>query len=152
MKTILAAILLTASVASARIGFTSQQCQQLYGSPVKVIGETALYSKNGFSIIVEFNNGSVDFIQYQKTAKNAIGICDELSENEISQLLSMNSGGKTFEKENVISMDKNWKTSDDTLSAQYANMKHMLIIVTDGYIKRSQAKKKAEENKALNGL
>jgi hypothetical protein len=109
------------------------------------------FSKGGFEINATFFDGKADAIGFRKERKDVLGTSEEMSGNEIQLLLDANSNGKTWAKDNVISMDKNWSTEDGTLKATYISFKHVLVVCTKENIQRFSKAKAAEEATKLEG-
>ena len=151
-KILLFLMAIAASSASARIGDTPEQCQQRYGAPYKSQAPWTYYKKSGFILMVSFYEGKVDCISYRKVEENALGKGVDISDNEIDQLLKLNAGQATWKKRRVISMDREWQTEDDSLSAFYKTFDNFLSIATKGFYDRANVAKKAKENKALQGF
>lgn len=134
----------------ARIGETSQQCEERYGKPF-TDEEDALtgYRKSGLLIFIEFFNNKAEMISFRKAEENILGMAEELSDNEIQTFLKANSGKKEWKKRSVISMDKEWETEDAEIFAQYITIRNTLIIATKGCLERKAAEKKAKEEEKL---
>ena len=151
-KILLFLISIVASPAFARLGDTPQQCQERYGAPLQTQAPWTYYQKSGFIIMVSFYEGKVDCIGYRKAEVNILKKSIAISDNEIEQLLKVNSGPATWKKRDVISMDREWQTEDGGLSAVYTAIDNYLLLFTKGYSDRATAAKKAKENKALQGF
>jgi len=136
----------------ARIGDTLQECQKRYGESKKVAGPNHYFKKGGFSIVVTLFENKVDFIGYWKAEENVLGISVAMSENEIEQLLKVNSGERVWKKREVISVNQEWQTEDGDLAASYRTLENNLVIATKGNLERAAAAKKSKENKALEGF
>ena len=81
-----------------------------------------------------------------------LGISVAMSENEIEQLLKVNSGERVWKKREVISVNQEWQTEDGDLAASYRTLENNLVIATKGNLERAAAAKKSKENKALEGF
>jgi hypothetical protein len=155
MKTSLIILILhcvISSFAFARIGETLQVCEQRYGTPTKTANESVAFQKGGFVIIITFFEGKADSIIYSKATRNALGKGTEISDNEIQQLLKLNGGERAWNKSGGISMDREWDSEDGELFAFYKTIDNYLAIGTKGFNDRTKAKKKAKENKGLDGF
>ena len=143
-------LLIFSMPAYARIGETQEQCKQRYGIPVKVdsVQNMMGFKKSGFFIIIQFHDGKADMIRFSKLEQNILGIATEMSENEIETLLKAN-GSKVWKQREVISMNREYETEDGVLFAQYDIMENTLMILTNGYIARHEAKNKAKEDDKL---
>jgi hypothetical protein len=144
--------ILTCSLASARIGETLPECKARYGESTGTSAndnDVIFFEKNSMLIAVHFYQEKCDFIQFQKSKENSIGIPTPLSENEIETLLKANGGEQKWEKRNILSMDKEWITQDGKIYATYANLKNFLSIATAEYIQRDNDNKKKQESENL---
>jgi hypothetical protein len=138
--------------ARARLGETQDQCNQRYGTPLKVVEaggdfnyRTVFYMKNGYTICASFING-VCAMLYVAKADNS-----ELSDNEQEALLAASSEGKKWTKADIISMQTVWNR-DDGAKAQYEPLKHTLMFLSKAYMAAETERAKVEENKKLQGL
>ena len=140
------------SFAFARISETLQVCEQRYGAPIKSANDSATFRKGGFLIVITFFEGKADSILYTKTEKNVLNKSAEISANEIQQLLKLNGGEREWKKSGGISMDREWDTEDGELFAFYKTLDNYLAVGTKGFSDRAKARKKAKENKGLDGF
>lgn len=147
----MAIVLTFASTAVARIGETLEQCQVRYGKGIPADGRF-LFRKAGFYIIIEFYDGKADMIAFRKVEKNILGISAPISDNEIQNLLKQNGGGQTWKKAEEVMFDSGWRTEDEKLLAAYSMMEHFVGIFTLDHSLRETAKKKAKEDKKLEGF
>jgi hypothetical protein len=143
-----------ASSAHARIGETLEQCIARYGAPVKdsTTEKQAGFVKAGFIVIVQLFDTKADTPAICKVERNALGKSAEMSDNEISQLLEANSGSKGWKQVRDTILQKYWITDDAQLVASYDTLNHSLTIMTKAATERANAKKKADEDKKLNGF
>lgn len=147
---ILITVFVFATVVSARIGETLEQCRVRYGKE-SPSGNQLVFIKAGWIILLELHNGKVDMISFRKTEKNVLDISMPISDNEIQYFLKQNSGGKTLIK-TKSGFANEWQTEDAQLYAVYDKTSHFLGIFTREFSIRSMERKKAEENKKLNGF
>ena len=140
------------SSAFARLGETLQQCEQRYGKPAQSDATSLTFQKSGFFLIVYFFEGKCDKITYRKVEQNALGKGVEISDNELSQLMQLNAGGRQWKKINLISMDKVWQTEDGEIFAKYETIGGFLVIAIKDNINRANAAQKSKEDGALKGF
>jgi len=138
MKKTAALLILTISTSAfGRIGETPEECADRYGEPLKITDD---------------HEGKADLIVFQKLEKNALGKSVAMSDNEIETLLKINSDGKEWKISPVISMDREWATTDGSMHALYKTFDNTLMLATDAFIKRADEEKKASENEQLEGF
>jgi hypothetical protein len=111
-----------------------------------------LFQKGGILIMVEFYNGKADMISFRKSKQNILGIAEEFSDNEIQNLLKANGGTREWKQREIISMNKEWQTEDGELLAHLEAIENYIVIATKSYLAREESKKKAKENKKLDGF
>lgn len=154
-KTVLSLLLLSALPlsASARIGETYDQCKARYGDPIdQATNATYFFKKSGLYFSISFHEGVADCITFRKVAENEINIADEISDNEIAQLMTANAGGRPWKKSKLINMNRTWFTEDGQVFCEYHSMDHFLVIGARGYFERKAAAKKAKEDQNLQGF
>ena len=151
LVTLLFLLLLTLP-ARARLGETEDQSIARYGQPISVKdvdGEndyrTLEFRKNGYFIMAYFLNGKCALLGLNKDDKS------EFSDNEIQALLDDNSEGHAWAKNDTNSTNREWDRDDGAL-AQYYIFKDSLFICTKNYIIAENIRKKAVEDKKLQGF
>jgi hypothetical protein len=151
---ILVLALFVAREATARIGETPEQCRARYGEPTKVEKDKnmLLFQKGGVLIIVNFYDGKADMISFRKAKQNILGMAEEFSDNEIQNLLKANGGTREWKQREIISMNKEWQTEDGEFLAHLRAMDNIMIIATKAHLAREVAKKKAKEDKNMDGF
>jgi len=136
-----------------RIGETRAQIEARYGTPLKNTDDgSCVFLKGGFRIVVSFYQDTADLIIYGKAEQDALDNSVEMSDNEIQTLLKACGGEKKWKPREVISVDKQWLTEDETLFAVYDSFKHFLAVGSKEYAERSSSGKKSEEDKNLQGF
>jgi len=146
------AILTFATTATARIGETLAQCQVRYGKEIRTANGCSVFIKTGFYIMVQFYEGRADSILFRKVEQNILDIPVEISLNEVHNLLRQNGGGQAWKETNEIIIGSSWATEDGNILAGYTAMDHILCIFTLDHSLRNLAKKKAKEDKKLEGF
>jgi len=139
-----------------RIGETIEECITRYGEPqfeVDLFGRPAqVFKKSGYIISVLFYERKVDLIMFVKEDEDYLGFSLEISDNELEILLKSNGDGNLWEPLELISLDESWATIDKTIIAHYGYLNHALTFSTIGFLSRTLAKEKAEEEKSLDGF
>jgi len=130
---IICALIFSASIASARIGETLEQCTARYGEPLTCIGEMVLFRKNGLDTTVFFSQGKVECVAFRKVETDVAGRRIEIPGGERAVLLSENSSGWTISAPNI------WVSGDGLLFA-IKNPENALIIGTGEFINRINGK------------
>jgi hypothetical protein len=147
--------------AYGRIGETLEECERRYGPAFDVNAGTrppgvsdgwAFFVKSGFKIAVTLFSGRVDCISFGKAHKNALGVADPLSDDEVQLLLNDNGGGRTWSSARRTAHGVEWTTADGALHADYAFSDHVLIIVTDGYVQRFRKDEADQAARRLEGF
>ncbi len=147
-----ASFLIIASVASARIGETLEQCEARYGKgSVGKDGEIS-FTKAGFTIQATFYEGKVDAIGVFKIERDVLGHPKEMSDTEVQTLLEANGGGKAWRKLNAVSMDKQWSNEDGSVMAFMKFTSNILIVSTRASLERGRAAMEAKEKSNLKGF
>lgn len=140
-------------LASARIGETLAQCEARYGRTLKIVNDGLhLFSKAPMDIACRFHNGLCESMVMNHSEMNGLNRPTEMSEVEIEALMHANAVGRTWQKRKVISIDREWATTDGHLYACYTTMDHYLIITTKAEMDRTNAKKAASEREKLKGF
>jgi hypothetical protein len=145
-------LLAFATTATARIGETLAQCQTRYGKEIRTTDGLSIFIKAGFYIMVQFYEGKVDSILFRKVEQNILGIPVEISPNEVQNLLKQNGGGQVWKETNEIIIGSSWATEDGNVLAGYRAMDRNLCIFTLDNTLRTLAKKKAKEDRKLEGF
>ena len=149
---LLLVVLMSTTLANARIGETLEQCRVRYGKEIRDADGCFGFIKAGFFIMVQFYEGKADSIVFRKVEQNILGIPVEISPNEIQNLLKQNGGGQTWKETNEIIIGSSWATEDEKVLAGYRAMEHILIVFTLDHSLRTLAAKKAKEDKKLEGF
>lgn len=149
---IILVLLTSATTTTARIGETLAQCQVRYGKEIRTADGLSIFIKAGFYIMVQFYEGKADSILFRKVEQNILDIPVEISPNEIQNILKQNGGGLAWKETNEIIIGSSWVTEDGNLLAGYRAMDCNLCIFTLDHTLRNLAKKKAKEDKKLEGF
>lgn len=110
------------------------------------------FAKNGFNIAVTLFSGRVGCISFGKAHKNSLGVADPLSDDEVQLLLNDNGGGKTWSRARRTPQGVEWSTADGALHACYGLSGHLLLIATDGYVRRFQKDQADQAARQLDGF
>lgn len=155
------ALVITANLetASARIGWTLEECVRQYGQFSTTEPEDGSYSfrVGNISIVARFLHGLVGEMTYRKADKS------EFTEEEIKVLLDKNGGGRKWKLgiENQRDQDGNvssaWVTNDRSLYGVYTEKsatfpKPFLVIITAEQHKADKQTSREEAERNLNGL
>jgi len=139
-----------------RIGETIGECIARYGeidSGSEVDGRQAqVFKKSGYIIVVCFYEKKADWVTFLKEKEDDLGFASEISDNEIEILLKSNSDDTPWKPIEIISMNKHWVTIDKSLISMYSYLENTLSIMTLDCFYRFAAKKKADEEKSLDGF
>lgn len=149
MKTIrtLIAILIFATSAQARLGEDLGTCMQRYGDPVQTgqPGDPVVFEKAGFSITVDFNSdGIADMISFYRVEG------DELTQNEIDHLLSLNLKGPLNSQK--VATSTYYETADRTSIAIHSLLENSLLIATKVGMDRFLENEEVAERQSLSGF
>lgn len=149
---LLLVVLMSATLANARIGETLEQCRARYGKEIRQANGCSVFIKAGFYIMVQFYEGKADSILFRKVEQNILDMPVEISPNEIQNLLKQNGGGQAWKETNEIIIGSSWATEDGKVLAGYTAMDRFLAVFTLDSSLRSLAAKKAKEDKKLEGF
>lgn len=128
MKTLAILILALPVLAFGRIGESCPQCQERYGKMISSDEKSALFSKDGFEVMVAFRKSAAFAISFQKIEKNSDRSIATITAAEIEALMEANSGGKKWGEAKELAGGKEWATLDGTRVAYYKTSDHMLLI------------------------
>lgn len=156
--TLLLAIAWSATSAKARIGETEVECEARYGKSREVPVETGaglpaeateswvakLYSSNGLTIEVVFDDSTAVFVRYSNEAvfqlRQATRPVVGLTASEITHLLKLHpKGGSSWQTYRDTTLNKIapsvkfWRSSDKTLHAGYDRDQKRLFICTTAF-------------------
>ncbi len=139
-----------------RIGEDLKQCKKRYG-PVftKLEDGDFVFLRAGYIVSLEFYKGKVECLFVMKEATDVLGTHEEMSDDEIRLFLKANRGtvkNRWIKIEKFSFMRRNWRTTDGSRRAHYAEQKHGLMIMTNESVKRRLAKEKAETKERLRGF
>ncbi len=129
-----------------RIGETLDQCRERYGEEIIVAEEFTIFRSGDYVIAVRFYDRVVDFIVYQKPNRAFPDLSERLTYEEIAVLLEANANEREWVDRRVISMDREWLTTDGQLFAVYFTTEPELVIATRDALERDAAAKKEQEN------
>jgi hypothetical protein len=149
---LLLVVLMSATLANARIGETLEQCRARYGKEIRQANGCFGFIKAGFFIMVQFYDGKADSIVFRKVEQNILDIPVEISPNEIQNLLKQTGGGQAWKETNEIIIGSSWATEDGKVLAGYTAMDRVLFVFTLDNSLRRLAAKKAKEDKKLEGF
>lgn len=149
---LLLVVLMSATLANARIGETLEQCRARYGKEIRQANGCFGFIKAGFFIMIQFYEEKADSIVFRKVETNILDIPVEISLNEIQNLLKQNGNGQTWKETNEVLIGSSWATEDGKILAGYKAMDRILIIFTLDRSLRDIAAKKAREDKKLEGF
>ncbi len=121
----------------ARLGETQEHCILRYGNPVQYLPKGILFLKDGMKIYITFTAGLADSIFLQKIDSSAPQRAKPISESEIKQFLSENSGGCQWQYSSVLpDGDVIWITKKSELGALYSQATCSLQVYTRENIAR----------------
>jgi hypothetical protein len=140
---------LSASLCQARLGDTKDQCIARWGQPLPTpdfpppgyeadtFTTFSTFAKDGYHIVVGFNNGAVGVEMISKQ------VGGDLSDTEKAGILGADSAGLAWVKSTAISATEDWTRNDGAL-ASYAPFTHVLTIKSKDYKAAEDAKAAAD--------
>ena len=157
MKTILLLLTVLALPAMGRIGMTMQECQNLYGEPIKTSGFKVCYQKGGVEIDCWFEGERCVVVSYVLAVPSRVIFEDIEKRNRFtteqeSRLLNFNRAGSVWEKVKKESygreQDGVYKTQDGKLQA-LVNFACVSIETVEGYNARKADTEKPAVDKVV---
>ena len=122
----------------ARLGESAQECMARYGPNIQVLqqGTKHAFMKGGYIIVVGLHDGRCDSLGYQHADAGAAGLPSELTEKEMTTLLTANAGPSTWKSEAFNEPGKFWTRADGLARASYDPKMRTLTLVTQAYLDR----------------
>lgn len=136
----------------ARIGETVDQCKARYGQILNIMPNGIhVYEKHPFRVVCGYSEGVCVYIGFLNSERDVLDNPLPMSETQIQTILDANSKGRSWVKRQVISLHKEWQTSDGYLCAVYS-FENLLLISTKAEMDRSNAETVENEKKKLKGF
>jgi hypothetical protein len=147
MKTILLSLLAAISFnapASARLGETTAECTERYGSAVEKKGDECVFEKNGLRITVRFFEGRAAEISYSRQITSLAELAVFFSDSETTEILQRNAPGKWISVE-----DRKWKSESGDEATRSVGA---ITIRCAAAIRRDEEKARQDATGRLKGL
>jgi hypothetical protein len=140
----IAALVLSGSIAFARIGETAAQIEKRYGKPISSSPWTNAYLYNDLFIIVTFDDGISALETYEK--RNSA----PMTAGEIRHLLKTNGGGAKWDEPSRNGFEVHYKATGR--SGEYNTVANTLTVADYTALRRIIARNQALDAHKLKGL